>query len=286
MAPNLRSNGCSGPKSGGLAKGSGFSGYSARSSTEKIMSGDAYLRGLLQTYAVNGAGAQAAANQLFPILQHWGNGYLLGAEFSGSLAKGTAVSVSTDADVFLSVSAVTPGTLADMYNTLCTAVSGAGYPVRRQDVSVGTKVNGYSIDLVPARRQSQYGDEHSLFRNRTGSWTKTDAQRHISLVSRSGRTNEIKILKLWRCRHNLQFPSFYLELAVIGTLHYARVGDLAANVWRALEHFRDNIASTIYIDPANTNNVVSDDCSAAEKTCIAMQAASSLSKRTWQEVVW
>jgi hypothetical protein len=223
---------------------------------------------------------------LYPVLKQWANAYLLSAEFSGSLAKGTAVSVSTDADVFLSVSSVTPGTLADMYNTLSNAVSNAGYPVRRQDVSVGTNVNGYSIDLVPGRRQSQYGNDHSLYRNRSGNWTKTDVQRHISLVSQSGRTDEIKILKLWRCRHNLEFPSFYLELAVLDALHYARNGDLAANVWRTLEHLRDHIALATYIDPANTNNVVSDDCSGAEKASIAAQAASSLAKRTWQEVVW
>jgi hypothetical protein len=173
-----------------------------------------------------------------------------------------------------------------MYNTLCTALGNAGYPVRKQDVSVGTKVNGYSIDLVPGRRQTQYENEHSLYRNRTGSWTKTDVHRHISLVSHSGRTDEIKALKLWRCRHNLQFPSFYLELAVMDALHSARTGDLAANVWRTLEYFRDRITTATYIDPANTNNVVSDDCSPAEKAHIAAQAASSLTSRTWQEVVW
>jgi hypothetical protein len=235
---------------------------------------------------VNAAGAQAAANLLYPILQRWGNGYLLNAEFSGSLAKGTAVSVSTDADVFLSVSSATPGTLADMYNTLCQAVGDAGYPVRRQDVSVGTSVNGYSIDLVPGRRQSQYGNEHSLYRNRSGSWTKTDVQRHVALISQSGRTDEIKVLKLWRCRHGLHFPSFYLELAVLDALHYARTGDLAANVWHVLEQLRDNIGTAMYIDPANTNNVVSDDCTATEKALIATHAATSLTKRTWQEVVW
>jgi hypothetical protein len=235
---------------------------------------------------VNAAGAQAAANLLYPVLQRWGNGYLLNAEFSGSLAKGTAVSVATDADVFLSVSSVAPGTLADMYNTLCNAVRGSGYPVRRQDVSVGTNVNGYSIDLVPGRRQSQYGNDHSLYRNRSGSWTKTDVQRHITLVSQSGRTDEIKVLKLWRCRHSLQFPSFYLELAALDALHYARSGDLAGNVRRVLEHFRDKLATATYIDPANTNNVVSDDCTAAEKALIASHAATSLTKRTWQEVVW
>jgi hypothetical protein len=250
------------------------------------LSAENYLRGLVQKYAVNAEGAKAAGNQIYPVLEKWSNGFLNKAEFSGSLAKGTGVSLSTDADIFLSLTSTTPGTLADMYETLCAAVSNAGFPVRKQDVSVGTTVNGYSIDLVPGRRQSQYGNEHSLYRNRTGSWTKTDIQTHITLVSGSGRIDEIRLLKTWRIRHGLRFPSFYLELAALDALHYARHGDIATNVWRSLEYLRDNIETARFIDPANTNNVVSQDCTAAEKTAIASQARASLGKKTWPEIVW
>jgi hypothetical protein len=250
------------------------------------LSAEEYLRSLVQKYAVNVEGAEAAGNQIYPVLEKWSNGFLIKAEFSGSLAKGTGVTLSTDADIFLSLTSTTPGTLSDMYETLCIAVSKAGRPVRKQDVSVGTTVNGYSIDLVPGRRQSQYGNDHSLYRNRTANWTKTDVQTHIDLVSGSGRIDEIRLLKTWRIRHNLRFPSFYLELAALDALHYARHGDIATNVSRSLEYLRDNIQTARFIDPANTNNVVSDDCTAAEKTAIAAQARASLGKKTWQEIVW
>lgn len=250
------------------------------------MSAEEYLRGIVQKYSVNVEGAKSAGNQIYPVLERWGNGYLSKAEFSGSLAKGTGISLSTDADIFLSLSSTTPGTLADMYETLCSAVSNAGYAVRKQDVSIGTTVNGYSIDLVPGRRQSQYGNEHSLYRNRTGGWTKTDVQAHITLVSNSGRIDEIRLIKLWRTLHGLRFPSFYLELAALDALHYARHGNIAANVRCVLEYLRDNIESARFIDPANTNNVVSEDCTATEKAAIAQQARNSLGKRTWDEIVW
>ena len=80
--------------------------------------------------------------------------------------------------------------------------------------------------------------------------------------------------------------SFYLEMAVIDSLRYARVGNTAANVWQALERFRDKIETTQYIDPANTNNIVSDDCTQAEKAAIAAKARESLGKKTWGEIVW
>lgn len=250
------------------------------------MSAESYLNKLVQSYAVNVTAAQAAGNKFYPVLAKWGNGYLNKAEFSGSLAKGTAISVSTDADIFLSLSSTTPGTLADMYNSLCNAVSLAGYPVRKQDVSVGTTVDGYSIDLVPARRQSQYGNEHSLYRNKTGSWTKTDVHAHVSYVSGSNRIDEIRLLKLWRTRHTLRFPSFYLELATINALHSARYGELTTNVWRVFKYLESHIETTKLIDPANTNNVVSDDCTVAEKRAIAAKARESLSKKTWEEIIW
>ncbi len=250
------------------------------------MTADEYLQGLLTKYAVNTEGAMSAGKQIYPVLEKWSNGYLNKAGFSGSMAKGTGVSVSTDADIFLSLSSTTPGTLADMYTTLANAIAAAGYPVRKQDVSIGTTVNGYAIDLVPARRQSPNGNDHSLYRNRTGTWTLTNVETHISHVSGSGRINEIRLLKLWRLRHGLRIPSFYLELAVIDALYYARHGETATNVWRALEHLRDNIETARYVDPANTNNVVSEDCTRTEKSEIAAKARESLERKTWGEIVW
>jgi hypothetical protein len=250
------------------------------------MEPDDYLRRILEAHAIDVARAQAAGNVLAPVIEEWSNGQLVSAEFSGSMAKGTGISLSTDADIFLSLTSTAGGTLKDIYDTLANAVTAAGYPVRKQDVSIGTNVSGYSIDLVPGRRQSQYGSEHSLYRNRTGTWTKTDVKAHIAFVSGSGRTEEIRILKTWRTRHGLRFPSFFLELAAIDALVYARHGQLSENVWRVLEHLRDNIATTRLIDPANTNNVVSDDCSSVEKAAIADKAHESLGKKTWDEIVW
>lgn len=250
------------------------------------MTADEYLQTLLQKYAVNVSGAKAAGNMIYPVLEKWGNQYLVNASYSGSIAKGTGISASTDADIFLSLSSTTPGTLADMYSTLYNAVTAAGYTARKQDVSIGVTVNGYSIDLVPARRQSQYGSDHSLYRNRKATWTLTNVDTHVSHVTGSNRISEIRILKLWRLRHGLSISSFHLEMAVIDSLRYARVGNTAANVWQALEHFRDKIETAQYIDPANTNNIVSGDCTLAEKAAIAAKARESLSKRTWEEIAW
>lgn len=250
------------------------------------MSGDDYLKSIFTKYTVNVAGAEAAGQMIYPVLQQWGNKYLNSAEFSGSLAKGTGVSIGTDADIFLSLSSSLPGTLADMYQTLYNAVTTAGYATRKQDVSIGVTVSGYSIDLVPGRRQSQYGNDHSLYRNKTDSWTQTNVVTHIGYVKGSGRIDEIRIIKAWRQLHGLTFPSFFLEMAVIDALAYATRGHLAENVLAVLDHLRDKIECVRYFDPANTNNIVSDDCTRAEKAAIASRARESRAQQTWGRIVW
>jgi len=250
------------------------------------MSGDSYLQSILQKYAVNVSGAEEAGNSIYPVIQQWGNSYLVKAEFSGSLAKGTGISIGTDADIFISVSSSTPGTLSDLYNTLYNAVSQAGYPARKQNVSIGTTVNGYKIDLVPGRRQTQYGNYHSLYKNKTGSWTQTNIATHITHVKRSNRIAEIRLVKIWRQLHNLEFPSFYLEMAVIDSLKYSTTGNLSNNFLKVLEFFRDNLLSLKYVDPANTNNVISDDLNASQKLAVANQARLPRDQQTWESIVW
>jgi hypothetical protein len=99
--------------------------------------------------------------------------------------------------------------------------------------------------------------------------------------------NEIRALKIWRLCHNLDFPSFYLELTVIDALWGKPKGsNLAANVSTCLDYIRDNLETACVIDPANTNNVISDDLTAAEKKKIAGQAGKSRREPYWNQVLW
>lgn len=250
------------------------------------MSASAYLNNVLAAYRVNEAVARAQATLLMPTIQRWANQYLLSADFAGSIAKGTAVSISTDADIFISLSSVTPETLEQIYESLCNALIGDGYPARRQNVSVGTTVGSMKVDLVPGKRQSQYGNDHSLYKNKTGTWTKTNVQGHITYVSRSNRLSEIRLLKIWRCLNKLEFPSFYLELVVIACLRNAPIGDLPNNLWSVLNFLASDFAQATYVDPCNTNNTISDDLTAAEKQRVRQAAQRALEQRTWGTIVW
>lgn len=247
---------------------------------------DNYLQGIINKYSVDQSGAIAAANSIYGVISRWSNGFLKEVKFSGSMAKGTAISLGTDADLFISLSSTTPGTLFDIYDSLYTFVIQAGYYARKQNVSIGVNINNYKIDLVPGRRQSQYGDDHSLYKNKINSWTKTNIGTHISTVIKSNRIDEIKVTKIWRELHNINFPSFYLELAVIDSLKGYRYGQIASNFSRVLSFLAYNLPSKRYIDPANGNNIISDDLSDSEKQLVAVKAQTSLNEQYWQGIVW
>lgn len=114
----------------------------------------------------------------------------------------------------------------------------------------------------------------------------TDVSRHISLVRNSGRIEEIKLTKIWCKLHDLEVSSFALELAVLEATGGRRRGELAPNFEAVLGYLASNFRGARLVDPANTNNVVSDDVSGAEKLAVVQTAKTSLRKNFWESVVW
>lgn len=251
------------------------------------MSSDQYLRNILAREHVDTglySPVRSVVTALSPMLIRWGNGFLLGVDPSGSFAKGTCNRNGTDIDLFLSLSSSTPDTLSQVRNSLGNCLLQNGYQYRDQNVSLGINVAGYQVDLVPGTRQSQYGGDHSLFRRKANTWTKTNIQTHINVVRGSGRTDEIRVLKLWRDQKGLDFPSIYLELAILEALHGKPLGRLSENVVDALRFFSSNLVSKRIVDPANSNNVISDDLSALDKQKVALAARQALAGN-WSGII-
>jgi hypothetical protein len=252
------------------------------------MSADVYLQNILNRESIDTGpfspvrGVQAI---LYPIIQRWAGNRLLSVHPSGSFMKGTANKSGTDIDLFISLSEQTTETLKEIYDKLFDTLKGNGYTPKRQNVSINVRVNGYSVDLVPGKRQGSYGDDHSLYRSRADTWTKTNVVTHISRVIRGGRLSEGRTIKLWRDQKRVDFPSFYLELTVIDALSQQYGGALSENVWKVFQYLRDRFPTARVVDPANTNNIISDDLSALDKGKIKTAAENALNATNWNQIV-
>jgi hypothetical protein len=252
------------------------------------MSADYYLQNILSREAVDTSllsPVRSVQSAVQPIISAWAGSQLEGVSPSGSFAKGTANKSGTDIDLFISLRQGTTNTLKEIYNSLFDAFSHNGYNPRRQNVSINIRVNGYDVDLVPAKRQALLGEDHSLYRRRADTWTKTNVAIHIAHVANSRRTNEIRIIKLWRNQKGLDFPSFYLELTVIAALSGQMFGTLSSNVWKVFEYLRDTFPSARVVDPANTNNIISDDLNTTERATIRAAAIQALKATDWADII-
>ena len=253
------------------------------------MSGDSYLQQILIREAVDTgifSPVRAVQTVLEPVIREWANRFLIGVSPSGSFAKGTANKSGTDIDLFISLSPETKETLKEIYESLFARMQEKGYSPKRQNVSINVRVGGYDVDLVPGKHQGYPGADHSLYRRRADTWTKTNIAAHISHVIAAGWISETRILKLWRNQKGLDFPSFYLELAVIRALAPGlyKTG-LANDVWKALQFLAGDFSSARIQDPANTNNIISDDLSIAERATIKAAAVRALQAKSWNEIV-
>jgi len=92
--------------------------------------------------------------------------------------------------------------------------------------------------------------------------------------------------KIWRERHDLIFPSLFMELAVIEATKYKKYGDYDNNFLTVLEWLSSNIKTVRIVDPANSNNIISDDLTNVEKKAIADKVTESRQKKNWSDIIW
>lgn len=232
--------------------------------------------------------SSATYQALVQLLIAWGGSFLTGVYLSGSYAKQTTVRGSTDLDLLVSLdsSVYNAGwTLGSIYENLATFLPKNGYSARKQNVSIGTKIGQFQVDVVPGVKRPGNTNDHSLYLSKRQSWTQTNIQMHINQVLGSQRATEIRAAKIWRNSRGLTFPSFYLELSVLQALKNQPTNAPAANFLKVLDYLRDSFVQQRIQDPANTNNWISDDLTVAEKQSIQKHATASRAKQNWISII-
>ena len=248
---------------------------------------DMYLQGVLdnKTQAYSNA-YNIVYSEIAPIIIEWANGQLEDIFQSGSSAKRTAIRGKSDVDVFISIKSSCTSTLKEIFDSLEAKMKARGYNVRRQNVSIGTIVRGYNVDLVPSKKDSGTTNYHKLHVSKKGTWTQTNVKLQIDNVKNSRRTQFIQLAKIWRDCHRLEFPSMNIELAVIEALKGCSYQiSLSDGFLRVLTYFANEIQSARLEDPGNSNNVISDDMKVTEKLTIAQYANKCIEKYI-KEICW
>lgn len=255
-----------------------------------------YLEKILWKYRARDLSAYSnSISNLKGILQTWANTCYLNILDSGSKAKGTAISLASDVDYLVSLSSScneNSGGLEGIYDSLYSKLSSIYNGVRKQNVSVRINLNGLMVDVTPARKQPGNTNDHWLYVSKLNTRKQTNIQKHISDISNSGRTNEVKILKVWRELNKLEFPSIYLEYLMVNVMlknYPTGLDKLGSNAWHVLTElakYSDNPLDTNLVDPANSGNILSDLLTQSEKSIVKNTAREAIKQSDWDQIVW
>lgn len=267
------------------------------------MTSNLYLYSILSKYKASDlTGFDSSIAQLKAVLKNWANQYYVEILESGSRAKNTAISISSDVDYVVSLTSncnANNGGLRGIFNSLYATLSQKYSQIRKQNVSVRVHLFGATllagtieVDVTPARLQSSYSNDHSIYLSKNDTWKQTNIHKHNNDIRNSGRTNEIKLLKIWRELNKLEFPSIYLEYLLVEEILRYKPTDsdkLESNFFHVLNQLASSYDNPLHkriVDPANSNNILSDLLSQKERLAIINAAKASNISSYWENIIW
>ena len=259
------------------------------------MTADTYLENILQKYSPRDLNSYVQSVwALKTVLKQWANTCYVEVIESGSRAKGTAISIASDVDYLVSLTCQCDennGGLKHIYNSLFEKLGGLYKNVRKQNVSIRVKLGLLEVDVTPARLQNSYSTDHWIYVSKGDTRQQTNISKHIFDISNSGITKEIKIIKIWRELNKVDFPSIYLEyllrdkILVNRSSYYHTLSDNSFYIFQQLAKENDNPLFARIVDPANTNNILSDLLNTREKEIIISRARTASSQNFWENIV-
>jgi len=243
---------------------------------EKLLSSQVLLEGQLKILSDNRAEVEGFLRNKFgqePIIR-----------YAGSKAKGTMIAESYDLDIVCYFPSSEEESLKKIHDKVQQALAlkyliepkASAVRIKRVDNQVETD---YHIDLVPGRfidgstgdafLHVAYGGEKERM--------QTNIDTHISYIQKSGCQDAIKLMKLWKMRNNVPIKTFVMELVVVAVLKDSKTkADFSKSLTEVLSCLSGDIETMRLADPANSNNIVSEVMTAAEKKETAVKATESL----------
>ncbi len=190
--------------------------------------------------------------------------------FGGSRGKKTMIKESYDLDIVLYFPETTKYSIQNIYDKVTRYLGSSNYIIMTKNAAIRTlKREDYHIDIVPAKRITDSEDSAFLWRNEDGKPLKTSVVQHINSIREFGRRDVIKLLKLWKVRYDIDFPSFILEQLIIRALKNNLNLPLNDSLIQVFEFISENMETIRLVDPANINNLLTDSLSVYDKDIIS-----------------
>lgn len=251
------------------------------------MDKEKYLNSIVDKYKPKQQPESTSAfKDVCSLIKSWAGETLQSLHLVGAHRKETATTISNDVDLLIIMDSKTCFDLKHLYENLSNFLTVEGYSPFEKTISLGIIHSKISFDLIPAMKSSINSANIRVHNRRQNSCIETNILQHTETIKASGLIKLIILTKIWRDLNKLYFPSFYLELCVLDLLHHQKKNSLEKNFLFIMDFLSNDFIETKIIDPANSDNIISDILSYEEKMEITRCANNTRKKASWEEIVW
>ncbi len=144
--------------------------------------------------------------------------------------------------------------------------------------------NEFHVDIIPAIQDYYDSDYSFLYNCYKNQWLKTSMYVHLKEIEKYNRKDVIKLLKLWKYRQNVPIKTFLLEIMTHLACFDVTRKSLSIQLEKVLVFITKNIVQCEFYDPANKNNIITEDLTFKEIYEIRDKARNALNRKYWGQI--
>jgi len=205
--------------------------------------------------------------------------------YAGSYRKKTMIKASYDLDIVLLWSSKVSTSVKDLYTKVGSELQKNWNKLRAKKVGWEIGFDGdFHIDVIPGKRKHKSQRQAYLYNREIDGRFLTSIIKQVNYIKRRRRGKVIKLMKLWVKRKEVPIKTFILELMVVKGCKYLPRKDLDLQLKTALKFIADNINTIRLEDPANHQNIITNNLTKEEKDRIRVLATQAIETKNWNQV--
>jgi hypothetical protein len=220
------------------------------------------------------------------LIKNWAGKKLSSIELTGSFLKGTMLKDERGIDLLISFKSEYLDKLKELFLSLSESFSDKSFEAKMVDITIQLNFKGLKVALIPCIKKNGSINYHKLYHVDFGVLKKTNLSLHVNEVRESKFIDEIKLIKLWRNFHQLSLPTILIEQIVLKVLTKNKSNNIHDNFISVLEYLKNKFKDDEIIDPANSNQKLSNLLLSDEQIdFIVLKAEKSLTEENLEKVV-
>ncbi|KKN47375.1 hypothetical protein LCGC14_0663680 [marine sediment metagenome] len=178
-----------------------------------------------------------------------------------------------------------PYTLKNIYKSVGSVLQRNWDYVHKKKVGWELPFKGdFHIDVIPGKYSSTDNTYAYLYNKESGGRFQTSIEIQVNYVKNSKRQDTIRLMKLWKKIKSVPIKTFILEHMTIEGCKGISRNTLEPQLNAVFEYLENNVTTKKISDPANSQNIISNDITAEEKNRIRRLSTKALDAESWSQV--